>query len=295
MYRQLIVSGFHRSGTSMTMQALVNAGLYAGDSLIGADPSNADGHYEDIETVNLHNAWLRELNSDWCHTSQLPELDTEKANAGIAKIRDRLDKAQQDWGIKDPRACLFLEHWFGALKNPAGVFVYRHYASCLKSLQRRQANELLVNPDTSHQSIRFWSEPDHALSSWLLHNNAILAAAKKYPDQCVVISQEALINNAPVIETVNNALSIALDTHRDLGIDAQKTNSRNELSLLDSTLKDQLNSTWSDLQQVAALPCENTPTVTWINQRNTDDIDQSAMNELTAEWDRLGIARFQTA
>jgi len=45
--RQFIVSGFHRSGTSLTMQALVKAGLCAGNRLMPAHPSNPDGHYEE--------------------------------------------------------------------------------------------------------------------------------------------------------------------------------------------------------------------------------------------------------
>jgi len=206
MHRQLIVSGFHRSGTSMTMQALVNAGLNGGNSLIGANPTNPDGHFEDVETVNLHDAWLRELGSDWCHVGELPKIDAAQARRGITTIRDRLAESQQHWGIKDPRACLFLEHWFKTLKNPAGVFVYRHYASCLHSLQRRQAGELLVNPNNSKMAIRFWTHPEVALKSWLLHNEAILAMVKQYPSQCIVVSQEALIDGAPFISAVNNAL-----------------------------------------------------------------------------------------
>jgi len=212
MNRQLIVSGFHRSGTSMLMQALVNARLYAGESLIGGDPSNPDGHYEDIDTVNLHNAWLQEQGSDWCHTGELPLITLAQAADGIAPIQDRLDDSQQDWGIKDPRTCLFLAHWFKHLSNPHGVFIYRHFASCLHSLQRRQANELLVNPNVAHEAIRFWTHPEVALQSWILHNQAIIKTTKQFPQSCVIVSQEAVINGAPIIGAVNDALSIALDT-----------------------------------------------------------------------------------
>jgi len=212
----------------------MNAGLNGGNSLIGANPTNPDGHFEDVETVNLHDAWLRELGSDWCHVGELPKIDAAQARRGITTIRDRLAESQQHWGIKDPRACLFLEHWFKTLKNPAGVFVYRHYASCLHSLQRRQAGELLVNPNSSKMAIRFWTHPEVALKSWLLHNEAILAMVKQYPGQCIVVSQEALIDGAPFINAVNNALLMSLDAQCDMGVDVTKTMHSEELSVLNT-------------------------------------------------------------
>lgn len=295
MHRQLIVSGFHRSGTSMTMQALVNAGLHAGDSLIGGDPSNPDGHFEDIETVNLHDDWLRSLGSDWCHTGELPQIDATRASVGIAAIRDRLDKAQQHWGIKDPRACLFLQHWFDTLERPAGVFVYRHFASCLHSLQRRQASQLLVNPNTSANALRFWSDPEVALKSWLLHNDAIIAIAQQFPDQCIVISQEAVIHGAPIISAVNDSLSIALDKRCDIGVDASKTVQRKELSVSSSGLQSQLEHTWEKLQQLAVLPTDQTPKVQWVEPKSADNQMHILPPSLISQWDRIGIRQSQGA
>ncbi|MEE9333697.1 MAG: hypothetical protein V3U65_06365 [Granulosicoccaceae bacterium] len=295
MQRQIIVSGFHRSGTSMTMQALVNAGLYAGNSLIGGDPSNPDGHFEDIDTVNLHDAWLRELGSDWCHTGELPQIEAAKATLGIAPIRDRLNESQRHWGVKDPRTCLFLKHWFNTLDNPAGVFIYRHYASCLHSLQRRQANELLVYPTTSENAIRFWTKPEIALQSWLQHNNAILTTAREFPKACVVVSQEAVINGAPLISTVNDVLSLSLDTQCDLGVDASKTAHRRELPLLNSSLQGELEETWAQLQHIAALPNEQEPQLRWIQPQCVTVQHQATPASLVAQWDRLGVTQSQSA
>lgn len=295
MHRQIIVSGFHRSGTSMTMQALVNAGLYAGNSLIGGDPSNPDGHFEDIDTVNLHDAWLRELGSDWCHTGELPQIEAAYATAGIAPIRDRLNESEQHWGVKDPRACLFLKHWFNTLENPAGVFIYRHYASCLHSLQRRQASELLVNPSTSENAIRFWTNPEVALQSWLLHNTALLTIAQEFPEACVVISQEAVINGAPVISTINDALSLSLDTQCDIGVDAAKTAQGRELRLLSSSLQNEFEQTWAQLQGISALPTDQEPTVQWIEPQSLEVQNQLPPSCLVAQWDRLDVPQSQSA
>lgn len=54
MSEQLIITGFHRSGTSTTAQLLHRAGLFFGYELLEALPSNPYGHFEDREVVNLH-------------------------------------------------------------------------------------------------------------------------------------------------------------------------------------------------------------------------------------------------
>ena len=54
MSHQLIIAGFHRSGTSLVSQLLHRAGLFLGYDLMGASFSNPHGHYEDIEVYDLH-------------------------------------------------------------------------------------------------------------------------------------------------------------------------------------------------------------------------------------------------
>ncbi len=53
MSDQLIIAGFHRSGTSVTAQLLHGAGLFLGYELLEALPSNPYGHFEDREVVEL--------------------------------------------------------------------------------------------------------------------------------------------------------------------------------------------------------------------------------------------------
>ncbi|HEY2211238.1 MAG TPA: hypothetical protein VGH62_06390, partial [Bradyrhizobium sp.] len=62
---EIIVAGFHRSGTSSTAQLLHAAGMFFGDDLIGAMPSNPYGHYEDREIVRLHDRILRDNGLNW--------------------------------------------------------------------------------------------------------------------------------------------------------------------------------------------------------------------------------------
>ena len=57
----LVVAGFHRSGTSLVTEILSRAGLFVGDDLIGANPSNPYGHFEDREVVRLHDRLLADV------------------------------------------------------------------------------------------------------------------------------------------------------------------------------------------------------------------------------------------
>jgi len=222
MPKQVIICGFHRSGTSMSAQALARGGLYLGDSLIQADPSNPDGHFEDIDTVNLHDAWLAQNQSDWCRTDDMPIIEVKQAHQDLSPIVSRMDAAAKDWGIKDPRATLFLPQWQQVLAQPVFVMAYRHYASCTDSLRRRQARELLVSPLTDEQAIRFWQTRDIALRTWLLHNNALLAHCEMHPQACLLLSQEAQLSGTNLLALANERFDLELDSNVDTGVDSSK-------------------------------------------------------------------------
>jgi len=71
--KQLIVAGFHRSGTSMLTQELHKAGLFVGKRLMSPNFSNADGYFEDnkikrLIQEKLDTVWkqLQEPNTTLC-------------------------------------------------------------------------------------------------------------------------------------------------------------------------------------------------------------------------------------
>ena len=288
---QFIVTGFHRSGTSMTMQALKRAGLHIGNALIGADPSNPDGHFEDIETVNLHDKWLAESGIDWCCTWHPPTVSIDHAQTGIDSIVDRLGKSHTQWGIKDPRAALFLNTWFDVLDNPHGVFVYRHFASCLMSLQRRQADELFLSPSTEARDIRFWAHPETALQSWLVHNKAILAQLKAYPDRCILISQEAQIAGSCVSTLVAETLPLKVLTDVANGVDMAKTRTQETVHIHNEQCQHELQDTWEELQSLSIAPADVIPTVEWGTSLSDPDeqLMRDARHRLSGQWDKLGV------
>ena len=277
----------------MSAQALSRAGLFLGESLIQADPSNPDGHFEDIETVNLHDRWLSQNGTDWCHSGELPTIQPNQARLELSPIISRFDKSLQPWAIKDPRASLFLQQWQQALEQPGFIMAYRHYASCFGSLQRRQANELLHNPSVESQCIRFWQEPETALRSWLLHNKALLAHHEKYPHRCLLLSQEAQVQGESLVAIANNHFGLSLDNHANTGIDINKTRVARqiELPLVDSALREELEQTWHELQHASAVPAQNHAQIQWYGGRRIDT--GLAIDELNTIWDKLGVAPLQ--
>ncbi|WP_029486634.1 hypothetical protein, partial [Enterovibrio norvegicus] len=131
-YMVLICSGFHRSATSVTANYLYDAGLDMGTNLMGAHISNAKGHFEDWDAVLLHDEQLARNKTDWQFHDDVT-LNTDKGFLDDY-VRKR-SKVSQYWGVKDPRACLFLNEWKQSLGD-AGYFLFvaRHWSSCIESL-----------------------------------------------------------------------------------------------------------------------------------------------------------------
>ncbi len=288
---QIIVAGFHRSGTSMAMQSLKKAGLYIGDSLLGAAPSNPDGHFEDVETMTLHDRWLRAAGTDWCCTEQPPAVSDEEATLGIEPIIERLGRDHLQWGLKDPRISLYLSEWFNQLNNPVSVLVYRHYASCANSLRRRQTGQLMIDPSTQFEDIRFWADPTLALRSWLVHNQAIIQHYKKHPKRCVLISQEAQIAGVNLPALVNSKLSVALTVNNDTGVDAEKTTNDNTIKLNAKHLQEELEDTWNELQALSDVRAEHYPVVNWnTSEEPINELELTlTLKQLQRSWDELGV------
>lgn len=76
MRRIFIIVGMHRSGTSLTAQLCQCMGAYLGEEhdLIAAASENPDGHFENLQIVQINNEILRFCNRDW-YSLEKPELD----------------------------------------------------------------------------------------------------------------------------------------------------------------------------------------------------------------------------
>ena len=122
--RPLVITGMHRSGTSLVASLFAGAGVNVGTRLIGASRGNDRGHWEDLDFYEFH-ARVLEANGVGsegfsCAADLIvpPPLRDEAVAVVAAKAA-----AATPWGWKDPRTTLFLEFWQSLL--PEAVFVAR--------------------------------------------------------------------------------------------------------------------------------------------------------------------------
>lgn len=150
----VIVTGMHRSGTSLTAETLHKAGLPMGAQFLPGDSYNPRGYFEDVEIVRLHDRLLDSFGRPWGaadHMRPLPEgwLDStaagEVADELAAYLADQMTRHATTgaWALKDPRASLFLPLWERVAERlGAGlkmVLCLRNAAAVAASLKRRDS------------------------------------------------------------------------------------------------------------------------------------------------------------
>jgi len=186
----IIMTGMHRSGTSLTASLLQSAGIQIGDRLMGQNKGNDQGHFEDLDFVEFHQDVLQSQGisaAGWTSNSSIQVQQQYLASA------HNLILARQDqliWGWKDPRTTLFLKFWHQLIPTAKFVFVFRSPWEVVDSLFRRG-------------DVIFDTNPNFALQQWCQYNQAILDFQQQYSDQCVLLEVESIIQNQ---ETVVNLL-----------------------------------------------------------------------------------------
>jgi hypothetical protein len=252
----LICTGFHRSATSATANYLLDAGLDMGANLMGGNISNAKGHFEDWDAVLLHDEQLFNSETNWQFHDECELSSDPKFLSAYIKQRSKINA---HWGVKDPRTCLFLNEWKTALGASGHfLFVVRHWSSCIESLLHRHSRDLAYAlPHITKGSVgaKFWIQPELAAKMWLSYNKRLLAFAKANPDQTLVVTQRALFEDAPIIETINSKFGFELNEGTESPFDAslfRDKASQSVFSQLSRSLQAKLNGVWAELLALAA-------------------------------------------
>lgn len=196
----LIVTGMHRSGTSLTASLLQQVGVNIGEQLVGADYGNIKGHFENIEFVNFHKALLHsqgidELGSAAKQKIPIEELAIKKAQSLINKNQD----LAHPWGWKDPRTTLFLELWHQLLPDAYFIFVYRSPWEVIDSLYRRATDSSLNQ------------HPEMAARLWIHYNKKILDFYQNNSAHCLLANVYKIGNNSSAfIQAIHEKFQINL-------------------------------------------------------------------------------------
>jgi DNA repair exonuclease SbcCD ATPase subunit len=195
----LILTGMHRSGTSLGSSLLQSAGVNIGEKLVPANDGNPKGYFENADFVDFHEKVLFSLGIDkigWTTQEKItpPLTYVEEAKRLIEENQD----LEKPWGWKEPRTTLFLDFWADLLPDAYFIFVYRSPWEVLDSLYRR-------GDDVFHHN------PELALQAWSSYNRQILRFYQAHPEKCLLFNLEKItVNPDHLIEMINGKFNLSL-------------------------------------------------------------------------------------
>ena len=211
----LVISGFHRSATSLCGYWLHDAGLDMGFDLMPGGISNPFGHFEDLPVVKLHDQWLADSGTSWQFFDEVSLNTNPQQNSQLSdyvRLRDSLNNC---WGIKDPRVCLFLPTWQKVLgQRGRYLVVLRHWGACIESLLKRHSEQIAfpINEQALNANIAFWEQPTLAARMWLAYCKRILSFLQTHSQQSLVLTQKELFSGINLPELVKRRLGFQLET-----------------------------------------------------------------------------------
>jgi hypothetical protein len=251
---ELIVVGFHRSGTSLLTQLLHSAGLFVGEELLGAMPSNPYGHFEDRDVLEIHRAIMADNGVSWQVDSPQEFFISPGHWGRMQSLVSRRQTHQVDWGFKEPRVCLFLGAWKYLLPDARFVVVYRDPSECVRSMEQRQFSDYSQGQGNPDEHLRFFREPDHGLRMWEVHNRAVVDFARRHLDDCLVLPYSHLPEGYPVVRAINQRFGSHLrevPTH-DVFDPTVAGRAVKPQWVHDPALATRVHETWQELEELAA-------------------------------------------
>lgn len=182
----LVITGMHRSGTSLASSLLQSSGVFIGDRLMGGTTGNIKGHFEDWDFVDLHRDALisQTANREGWTTRTDFVLSSEYLARAKALIAAR--NRYSIWGWKDPRTTLFLDSWSRLIPLAKFVFIYRSPWGVVDSLFRR-GDEI------------FKTDPEIAIQTWFSYNQAILQFCQQTDKSWILLRIEDVIQSPQLV------------------------------------------------------------------------------------------------
>jgi len=187
----VVITGMHRSGTSLLAGLMQAAGVSVGKRLMEATEFNPRGYFEDLDFQELHEEILAH-NGIARGYLDLPHRPLRIEPRHRERARELIERRGELplWGWKDPRTLLFLDMWAELLPDAVFVFIYRDPCQVVDSLRRRHDVELLWNFPGAALMERLGFQRfrlPRAVSMWLLHNRRLVRFAARHPERCIVL------------------------------------------------------------------------------------------------------------
>jgi hypothetical protein len=175
----LILTGMHRSATSLVASMFQRAGVHLGAQLLEPNSQNPRGFFEDVEFHQFHETVLRARGKNILIDRTFVFEPTAEEHARAHAIL--ASRAQFElWGWKDPRTSLCLEFWREKIPNAHFLFLYRHPFDVLLSMMRRNEWYMLGLLE--------------GLEAWYAYNRALAAFRAQHPAQTLLCNSYALVD-----------------------------------------------------------------------------------------------------
>ncbi len=247
----VLIAGFHRSGTSAVARMFHSAGLHLGEELLGAEPSNPYGHFEDVGVVALHDSTLEHAERTWKSTTSVPlPLENDFAQS-LRTLVEQREQNHTHWGVKDPRLCLFLKEWLSVVPDARVVVIFRRPDETIRSLHMRHAQRHVQTRGIDPTDLDFWREPDLGLSLWVHYHRELLEALPAATQTHVVdFADRSAVED--IVPLLARRWSLDLDTTNLPALDAQLGNtSVAPIEVRSNKLMDEATDIWRALQRLA--------------------------------------------
>lgn len=189
----ILVSGMHRSGSSLVASILQSLGVNLGpdEEMVPADASNEAGYFENAPAVAVNDAFLAKNDLSW---RILPAIETRTSLVGvdayvesIGDVAANLDE-NRPWCLKDPRFSFLLPYWRTAAKPVSAIICLRRPDAVALSLKMR--NDLSIG---------------YGAALWELYTVAAMRNTR-HMTRAVVVYEELLAKPKQTIEKLIAAL-----------------------------------------------------------------------------------------
>ncbi len=199
----VVITGMHRSGTSMFTSYLQKCGLYLGESLLPGDTGNTRGHFEDSGVMHFHEEILNRTGHRYIMQEMTPPAFDirEQEPARISDLVHKLDGGDV-FGFKEPRTSLFLDLWNRSVPaeyDKTFIFLFRKPGQVVDSLLRRGTDpEVTAQPLTGYKC-------------WYAYNSELLRFYSKNKSRCIFVSIDSFIQQPQKgLDRINKKFGIHL-------------------------------------------------------------------------------------
>lgn len=201
----IVVTGMHRSGTSLVAMTLEALGVSFGDHarFYAADEWNERGYFERRDVMDINNRMITgfartgsKLSALAGQIRYLAEPDVDSVVARGSRFADDIRMVTDEIGdgaIKDPRLCITWSAWSDHVDIEACVLCLRHPHEVADSLQRRQRIPMALG-------LRFWR----------YHMDAL---RRRTPANLIVVDLDSLTSRPEVeLQALVTQLGLGLDS-----------------------------------------------------------------------------------